>query len=275
MPKRKFLRWRGNRKLYLAVIILALLFLFHYTGPLRIAERKLFLFFKTVNGFAYSVGAHLRPSVSSEIAPEDLRADNNKLREEAARLAIEAARVHEVEEENQKLRQSIQFFSDHQYKKVFANVVAQEFSAQTGESGRSIIIDKGVRDGLSVGLGVIDPIGQVVGKVVEVSDYSGRVCLVTSGGCKLAATIQNDDKTIGVSEGDLGLTVKMSFIPQTEKVNNGDLVVTSGLGEIIPRGLVLGKVTSVASSSNDIWQTATIAPLLDLGGLTIVSVIIP
>jgi rod shape-determining protein MreC len=67
----------------------------------------------------------------------------------------------------------------------------------------------------------------------------------------------------------------MNYIPQLEKVTVGDTVVTSGLSEDIPRGLVIGRVTNVKSISNEVWQTATIEPLLNFKNLTVVSVVIP
>ena len=67
----------------------------------------------------------------------------------------------------------------------------------------------------------------------------------------------------------------MNYIPQTEKINAGATVVTSGLGANIPRGLVIGRVKEVRSESNAVWTDATIEPLVDFNNLTIVSIIIP
>jgi cell shape-determining protein MreC len=93
----------------------------------------------------------------------------------------------------------------------------------------------------------------------------------------LAAAVQgqNDQKTSGVVEGDLGLTIKMDFIPQAEKIKVDDIVVTSGLEKNIPRGLVIGKIIQVNSDSNEIWQKATVESLMNLEDLTIVSILPP
>ena len=98
--------------------------------------------------------------------------------------------------------------------------------------------------------------------------------MTTSPGCKLAAAIQNQTKAQGITDGDLGLTIKMNYIPQLEKISLGDTVITSGLGDKIPRGLVIGKVIEVVSESNEVWQGATIEPLVNLNTLTVVTVII-
>ncbi|HTX86704.1 MAG TPA: rod shape-determining protein MreC, partial [Candidatus Nanoarchaeia archaeon] len=85
----------------------------------------------------------------------------------------------------------------------------------------------------------------------------------------------NVDRTIGVTDGNLGLTINMDYIPQMEQINLGDLAVTSGLEPNIPRGLLIGQVAKVDKGSNDIWQSANIQPAADLNNLTIVSVLIP
>ena len=72
-----------------------------------------------------------------------------------------------------------------------------------------------------------------------------------------------------------GKVTGKAVIPQSEKVSLDDIVITSGLGENIPRGLVVGKVILVNSESNEIWQSATIEPLANFDNLTLVSVILP
>jgi rod shape-determining protein MreC len=67
----------------------------------------------------------------------------------------------------------------------------------------------------------------------------------------------------------------MNYIPQLEEINQGDIIITSGLGGDIPRGLVIGRVAQVNKQSNEIWQDVTIEPLSSWHSLTIVSVILP
>ncbi len=140
---------------------------------------------------------------------------------------------------------------------------------------RSIIIDRGESDGLEKGLVVIDDKGVVVGKIVATKGKIAQVLLTNNPECKLAAKILNDANTSGITEGELGLTISMGFIPQTNEIRVNDIVVTSGLEEAIPRGLVIGRVTAVARESNELWQRALLEPLSDPNSLIIVSVLLP
>lgn len=261
-------RWNLGFFLFFAILIIG-----HYSGILNPLERVFFEIGNPFNKWLYQKSHRLASDYQEN--KRDFVADLAACQEKNIIFAVDSAKTKELQDENNKLRAFIDFFSNHEYRKIYADVLAQEVLSETNESRQNIIIDKGFKDGVSVGLGVINEKGVIVGKVVEAKDRNAKICLVTSRSCKLAATIQNQNKTMGVSEGSLGLTTKINFIPQTEKISINDLVITSGLGEIIPRGLAIGRVSEVINKSNEIWQSATIEPLVDLNNLTIVAVVLP
>ncbi len=271
--KRKGFYFFANKRLAISLSVLAVLLIGHYSGLLKPLESGIFSAIRPLNKWFYHQSSNLNQNYQEN--SRDTNAELAACQQKLSVLAVDSAKINELQDENNKLRSFINFFSNHEYRKVFAVVLAQEFLTEKNEARQNIIIDKGFKDGVSVGLGVIDENGVIIGKVVETKDRNAKICLITSSSCKLAATIQNKDKTIGVSEGSLGLTTKINFIPQTEKININDLVITSGLGEVIPRGLVIGRVSEVVNKSNEIWQSATIEPLVDLNNLTLVSVVLP
>jgi rod shape-determining protein MreC len=199
----------------------------------------------------------------------------DRLKKEVAYNVINNSRWLEIEDENKKLRNQLNFISNNNFKAVVANIMAKEASFSVSDGSRDVIIDKGEGDGLRVDLGVLSDDGVIVGKVIEVNKSTSRICLITTPGCQLAASLQNEDKTKGVTDGNLGLTIEMSYIPQLEKISLNDTVITSGLGGSIPRGLVIGRVSNVKSESNEVWQSAIIEPLVDFNDLTVVSIIVP
>ena len=157
-----------------------------------------------------------------------------------------------------------------------ANIISR------GEGNQSVVIDKGFRDGLVPGLAVVSSTalgtssqGVIIGKIINIKEQIAEVYLVTNRNSKLAASILGENKTSGIASGELGLTIKMDFIPQTENIKAGDIVATSGLEPSIPRGLVIGRVTKVNKENNEVWQTAVIEPLVSLNALSIVSILLP
>lgn len=258
--------------LFLAIIVL-LIFL-HFTKILAPLESQIYSILNKVAAKFYSTSFNLRSAYVRQTEKRDFLEVVDELEEKVKKLTVENARLKKLEEENSKLRQHLKFTEEAKVKFILANVISRQIPAAPEEAQTDIIIDKGSRDGLFVGLAVIDK-GVVVGKIVKVEENISQVTLVTNSSCKLGATITNLDRTIGVTTGNLGLTINMNFIPQVEKVAVGDLVVTSGLEENIPRGLVIGEITQVSSDSNEIWQSAIIEPIAGFDDLLIVSVTLP
>ncbi|MFA5023555.1 MAG: rod shape-determining protein MreC [Patescibacteria group bacterium] len=266
---------RRNKTFLTVIVVLGLLFFLHGVKILSPLENFLLSLTKPFSGHLYSLGNSFNQSYSRSRDKTDLNLKVDDLNREIARLTVNQASCQEIESENQKLHNQLKFLSDHNFKAVVANVLAKEALAETGEQSQDFIIDKGSRNGLRVGLGVVSEEGVIVGQVIEIKENTAKICLTTSSGCKLAGAILNQTKTQGLTDGDLGLTIKMNYIPQLEKISPNDIVITSGLGGNIPRGLVIGKITQVKNESNEVWQAATIEPLINFNNLTVVSVIIP
>ncbi len=92
---------------------------------------------------------------------------------------------------------------------------------------------------------------------------------------RVAVTIQNLDHTVGLVEGQYGLSFSMTNIPQNQDIREGDLVVTSGLEGKIPKNLLVAKVASIKSIESEIFKTAILTPILNFDNLSNVLVIIP
>lgn len=268
----KFFRQKNPILVFLAVFSV-LLFLY-FAGWLRPFEN---IIIKTSQPSAknlYRWSNFFNQSYQDIDSPESLAARIEELTKEVAVLTVANSSQKELVEENEKLRSQLNFLAVNNYRAVAAEVVSRESLLEGVEAGRDLIINRGFADGLTPGQGVVSEEGLIVGKIIEVKESSAKACLTTSSGCKLAATIQNQTRTQGLTDGDLGLTVRMDYIPQLDKISIGDVVITSGLGDKIPRGLVIGKISEVRSESNEVWQNATIEPLINLNNLLVVSVII-
>jgi rod shape-determining protein MreC len=260
--------------LFLATLVL-LIFL-RAVGWLAPVNRAFFFVFNPAAARLQSWSNALNQKYSNSVYQGDLAAQVGDLKKKVEQLTSANASLNKLQDENSVLRRHLKFLESGEPKKyVLANVVSRKILNSPEESAGDLIIDKGRDDGLVAGLAVLDEIGAVIGKVTVAEEKISRVTLVTNSGCKMAATLQNVGRTIGVTNGNLGLTVDMNYIPQTEKVGIGDLAVTSGLETNIPRGLLIGQVAKVNKDSNDIWQSANIQPSANLDNLTIVSVIVP
>lgn len=257
------------------IAVLALLIFLHYLRVLAPIENVIVTVISPILHQAQTWGTSLTRDYKDQSSREELLTENERLSEQLNNLIVENAQLRLLEEENKILRENLRFFAENEQSYVMSHVIARSESIDITERSNSIIIDKGQRDGVKNGLAVINGQGIIIGKVVETKDRTAKIYLTNNPECKLAATILNNDRTQGITEGELGLTTRMKFIPQNQELRVGEVVVTSGLEEAIPRGLIIGKVMSIQQESNELWQSALIEPLIDMDELLIVSVLIP
>ncbi|RMD59400.1 rod shape-determining protein MreC [Candidatus Parcubacteria bacterium] len=267
---RKFLS--NKTTTYLAVATL-LIFL-HFTHLLSPLERVVILTLNPVMGKLQWVGTRLKVSFNRQKDKRDFLRIIKELEEDNQKLLAENAKLKQLQEENEKLRQYLDFMRRRRFRYVMANIVTHNREL-AGEGQGSIIIDRGSKNGLYAGLALVNSQGLVVGKIIEVKDSIARACLIIDKNCQIAAALQNKNKTSGVVRGELGLTIKMELIPQTEEIKEGEIVVTSGLEDSIPPDLVIGRISQVNKSNNEVWQEAILDSPLDFTDLTMVAVVLP
>ncbi len=271
-----------KKYIIIAAVIMLLIFL-HYTKLLNPLESFLNQKLKPVFGFFYSLSININKTYLRETEKQDLALELQQAREKINQLISENVKLRFLEEENSVLRKHLNFLNKDNRRYLMSNIISRgELTGSNGEGNQSVVIDKGSADGLFNGLAVVSSTavgtssqGVIVGKIINVKEHIAEVYLVTNKNSKLAVSIFGENKTSGIASGELGLTVKIDFIPQTENIKAGDIVATSGLEQNIPRGLVIGRVTKVNKENNEVWQTATVEPLIDLDTLSVVSVLLP
>jgi rod shape-determining protein MreC len=251
------------------MVVFGLLLFLHFTKIISPLENYLIRISQpALNRLHLSSGKQIEDSV-------DWKAKADSLQTQINNLVVDSARLQELQSENEQLRAYLNFFNSYKRRAVLANVISQDNFLDAAKYGQNIMIDKGEKDKLIPGLALVNEQGVIIGKVLQTKSNSASACLLINESCKLAVSILNQNKTIGVSAGELGLTVKINFVSQMEKINVSDTVITSGLEKNIPAGLVLGRVSQVDNNENDVWQNITVEPLVDFNNLGVVSVLMP
>jgi rod shape-determining protein MreC len=195
--------------------------------------------------------------------------NNRSLALENRKLLNEIAAFQEVAHENDRLRHLVDFNAPLEGRKIVAQVIAQDVNPQF----RMIRLNKGTKHGVEVGMAVIALEG-VVGRVIRAgNDFSDVLSLLDSSSA-IDALIQGN-RVRGVVEGQGGSTLTMKYLRRTDEVQEGDLIVASGIGGLFPKGLTIGKVTSVKKKNFGITQTVELAPSADFNRLEEVTVIDP
>ena len=183
---------------------------------------------------------------------------------------VDTAKLIQLQEENILLREQLHFSTGTNKEGIGAEAIGRGIDP----IATTIVINRGSRDGIQVGRAVVVGNGIFIGKIVSVHEKSAIVQLINDTQSRIAATILNHDHSLGIVEGGFGISVRLKFIPQNEEVKVGDIVVSSGLQENIPRGLVIGTVEAVEKKPQEPFQQAILRPLRNLNDITAVMVLL-
>lgn len=190
------------------------------------------------------------------------------LEEQLALQNAEVIELREVASDYQRLSGLLQYTSSVDNQEFIA---ADVIYIDQQSALRVIVINRGTRDGITVGMPVITQLG-LVGRVINVSANAARVQLVTDENSAISARLQTSRAVgtiIGLPTGNMRLT----FIPLGAEIADGDLVITSGLGGNLPADIVIGQVTGTRSFEAELFQEAEVRSLIDFSTLEIVLVI--
>jgi len=169
--------------------------------------------------------------------------------------------------QNERLRKLLAFVDDIDRPALPAQVIGEDASSWA----RTITIDKGTRAGVRVGLPVAAAEG-VVGRVIKTAANSSRVLLVTDASSAVAALVQRT-RTRGVARGR-GVEMSLDYALRKADIKQGDLLITSGMGGVFPKGLTLGYVAAVQRNEFGLFQKVDIVPAVDFSHLEEVLVVI-
>ena len=250
-------------------LIIVLTIILHYIGWLRPVENFLRTTIKPGSQVLYSISIKIGEENKEFSSTEELKKAYLDLNSELISYKAMAIDDELLKQENTELRQQLDFKIRNNYTTIGAQVIGKNIDPL----GNTIIVDKGEQDGIREHYPVFTNDGVFIGKVVRVETHASIIRLINDNQSKIAATVINKDKSIGIVEGGYGISVRMNYIPQNENVNTGETIITSGLEDFTPKGLLIGTIEAVEKEAYQPFQTAILKPLVNLEKISLVSII--
>jgi rod shape-determining protein MreC len=164
------------------------------------------------------------------------RGENERLKAKVRRLELLNSHLEQVTQENDRLRRMLDFHAVLPVSSLGARVIARAPSFLSN----TIYIDRGSADGVRPNMPVVSEVG-VVGRTILVTRNNSQVQLITNADASIGVMIERT-RVPGVLKGTENPQLDLNYISNTDEVNVEDLVVTSGLDGIFPKGLPVGKV---------------------------------
>jgi rod shape-determining protein MreC len=254
--------------LFMAVIIGHILLISAQVNTERgvpLLEAVTFGTFAEVQRGASSLIGGVRTSWDDYLALQSVRSDNEQLRREVAQLQVALQQQRALAQQSRTLADLLKLREGTQLETVAAGVIAGSASPDF----RTLTIDKGSSDGLRPDMAVVAPAG-VVGRVITPSARAAKVQLLIDRNAAAGAIVERS-RAQGVVEGTGG-SLRLNYVSGTADVQSGDVVSTSGIDGIYPKGFVIGQIESVERGAGS-FGAIVIRPAVDFSSIEAVLVV--
>lgn len=241
-----------------AVVVIVLLSLGQYrsiSSGLNPMREAFFVFEKVV-----TAPVHLARSLWSDyIFLVNTRAENKELKKKLDEARVQCMAVQALKMENGRLREMLDFKSEHSGYRLFpATLLSQDIT----NVFKAVVIDRGKTGGFFVGMPIVSTQG-LVGRAIAVSGHTSQVLLITDPNSAVPAIIE-ESRVKGIVKGMGANVLSLEYVRNTELVQVGSMVVTSGLEGIFPPGLRIGRIVEIRRDPNKIFVRITLSPCVEM-----------
>ena len=210
---------------------------------------------------------HLVSGFENYIYLWNTRRDHQVMIEENRRLLGKIAALNEMQQENVRLRKLLDFTSTHQLQTVIARVIAKDVSSEF----RAIRINRGESSGIRKNMAVITDEG-VVGRVLRTTKRTADVVTILDLLSAVDSIVERS-RARGIVEGMTDEVCQLKFVIRTDDIEPGDVLITSGLGGIFPKGIPVGTVSKANRKTYGISQEVEVRPSVDFSRLEEVMIV--
>ncbi len=253
-----------HKRFYFLLFLFALLFWLVTVqvknGRFPVLERPVLAvsgFFERIIAWPYNTAASL---TRNYVLLVDLQRENRRLGEEIDRLRLESSAADELLLENDRLREALAFKKRNPPASIMVQLIGRDLSPASS----TITVNKGSHDGLDRDMPVVAPDG-VVGKIQAVTADTAKIILLTDPGSTIAVRVQRNREE-GLLEGKL-VNCFLKYVSFYTDIQEGDVLITSGLDGIYPPGLPVAMVVKVVKNEANAFQTVVAKPVVQLSRL--------
>ncbi len=192
-----------------------------------------------------------------------------KLQNDIALLRWKLFDLRELVQENTRLNELLNFKQKSPLRLLATRVIGRSPDSWSS----SVIIDKGRHNGIKPGMAVVSFKG-LVGSIIESAQNTAKVLLINDPNQGISSIVQRSRQE-GLVSGTLGTNLIMRYLPDDADIVIGDIVVTSALSQVYPKGLLVGRIVNIGREFSGLNRYAVVKPAVDLSNVEELLVIIP
>lgn len=194
--------------------------------------------------------------------------ENELLKKQINSLKAKINSQEELYKENIRLKDMLSFKQASPHKLIAARVIARSPDSWSS----NMIIDKGRNSGIKQGMPVITNLG-LVGRIVETTNLTSKVLLINDPDLSVSCMVKRSRQE-GLVSGTLGRNLIMRYLPEDADINIQDTIVTSGLNQTYPKGILIGVVIDIGKEFSGLAQYAIVRPAVNLSNIEEILVIV-
>jgi len=230
-------------------------------------DAAVFGVFSEVQRAANSVTMGVRGSWQNYFALQQVRIENEQLKQQLGELRVRMQEERNLAQQSQSLQKLLDLKTNTSLSTTGASVIAGGASPEF----RTMTIDKGTSEGVHPNMAVISPAG-MVGRIIQPSARASKVQLLIDRNAAAGALIERT-RAQGVVIGTGTDELRMDYVSGSADVKTGDVVVTSGIDGIYPKGFVIGQIQSVRRGAGE-YSAIVIRPAVDFTALEAVLIVL-
>lgn len=221
----------------------------------------------TQNSFS-SLTSGVRSTTDLYLNLINIKTQNRQLNTEIGELKAQLSQMTELNLENERLNKLLEFRQRTKMDLLAAKIIARDIF----DDYQTVTINRGEKHGVKKGMATIT-ISGVVGYASHVEQYTSKILLLTDRYAVIDAIVQRS-RARGIVQGHQKDSCSLSYLKRNDDVQNGDMVVTSGLDNIFPKGFPVGIVTKIEKDEYGLGQKIEIQPVVNSSNLEEVFVVL-
>lgn len=224
----------------------------------NIFERALNMFFLPIQSVVKFPYEKIKGSINFFVEMKGYANENERLSEENTELKEKVRQLEIAGIENENLRDMLNLTKKYDA----SNAVVAEIISVDTTWFEVITVNKGKNDGIKANMTVLTPSG-LVGKVTKVFDFSSQVTTILDSSNAVSASLTKTGDLV-TTIGDMGLAnekiLKLKYVPSDITLLEGDVIETSGMGGIYPKGIYIGTIKKVEEDEESKKRYALVEP---------------
>jgi len=251
-----------------AVVVIAALTLTFSVGLFQPVQRLLVRALAPVGRVMHTFATRIDGTLADRRTAAATAKENESLRSQMVALELERAGLNQQLVELKLLREEQDFLARRSLTGVPTRVIGR-----SQVNAQRLLVDVGSQAGVQSGAPALAAGGVLVGVVEDVEDSTSSIRLLTADSTNVAVRVRDQSGPPGVIVGERGVGMRLTLVPQNEKLETNLAVITADANPRIPSGILVGKVSTIDVAPGALFQSAAVLPAVPYDRLSVLTIL--